>query len=308
MELVQTLHVSIVPCPQLAPVITSAECSGVLELVSGSPGLKLRTSILRSAFFKLDPMKRTEYPVLEWRHGCWEDTVIHFKRLPWPRYPVEYLLYVWNFIKGSTREFRPKLTFHPSLILWSNKGDSRIRPTVPTINTSHLLFSNPSPSWIVHSRSSHAPHVQAPLPLSKALPSTPQICLLHPHSNTVSHIHSSGTTPTSLRPFSWETECLSLLCSKLTIFLMGIGHQGFFCLLSFPYSSDSMSQKPKTRIWQLTDASCQDRMDEATKLLNRPEKKKKDKEHSIHFIYISPPPFSYQEKLKWQMPPLDGLP
>lgn len=129
--------------------------------------------------------------------------------------------------------------------------------------------------------------VQAPLPLSKSLPSTPQIRLLHPHSNTVSHIHSSDTTPTSLWPFSWETERLSLLCSKLTIFLMGIGHQGFFCLLSFPYSSDSMSQKPKTQIWQLTDASCQDRMDEATKLFNRPDKKKRTK--NTTFIYIFPP-------------------
>lgn len=54
---------------KLAPIITSDEYSGVLELVSGTPGLKLRTPLLRSVLFKLDSMKRTEYLGLEWRHG-----------------------------------------------------------------------------------------------------------------------------------------------------------------------------------------------------------------------------------------------
>lgn len=55
-ELVQTLNDSIVLCPKLAPLITSDECSGVLELVSGSPWLKLRAPLLRTASFTRDPM------------------------------------------------------------------------------------------------------------------------------------------------------------------------------------------------------------------------------------------------------------
>lgn len=87
--------------------------------------------------------------------------------------------------------------------------------------------------------------VQAPLLLSKSLPLIPQILLLHPHSNTVFYNHSSGTTPTSLWPFSWETECISLLCSKLTIFLMGSGHWGFFAFYPFPTHQILCHKSPK---------------------------------------------------------------
>lgn len=276
--------------PQLAPIITSDECSGVLKLVSGSPGLKLRTPLLRSALFKLDPMKRTEYLVLEWRHGI-EKTLWFILKESHGLDTQWSICFMCETL--SKAEFRPKLTFNPSLIHWSNKRDSRIRPTVITINTSHLLFSNPSPSRIVHSRSSDAPSSSsiAPLKITPNNSTNPPAALSLKHSLSHSQLRYHTHLTLALFLGDWMP---FITMFQAHHFPHGNRSPGIFGLLSFPYSSDSMSQKPKTQIWQLTEASCQDRMDESTKLFYRPEKKKRQR--TLHsYIYSPPQPFSYQE-------------
>lgn len=163
-----------------------------------------------------------------------------------------------------------------------------------TINVSHLLlFSGPCPSQVVaHSGSSYA-HFSSSLTHLKITPTNSLNTHATSHSNTVSHIHTSGTTLYPLLPFFlWGTAYLSSLCSKLIAFLMTIGHRGFFAFYPFPILQ-SVSQKPKQQIWQPIEASHQDRMDGATKLFNTPEKRK-NRHHSIHpfiYIYIYFPPF-----------------
>lgn len=70
-----------------------------------------------------------------------------------------------------------------------------------------------------------------------------------------------------------------------------------FFFLFFPHSSDSVSKKkPKKGIWQLTDASWQNRKDEATKYVIG--QKRETRLRPLHSYMFSFPPFSHQEKLK----------
>lgn len=99
--------------------------------------------------------------------------------------------------------------------------------------------------------------------------------------------------PTHFCPFSLGDWILFLTMFHVHCFSHENRSPWLFCLLSFPYSADSVSQKPKKQIWQLTDASWQDKMDEATKIFNRPQKRK-DREFSIYI----PLPFFISEKAK----------
>lgn len=201
-------------------------------------------------------MKRTEYPVCELRLGHEEDIMIYLKSNPIAKIASGIFalwmksyqrLHPWvqtqSYISFKIRGF------HPSLIHWRNKGDSRIRSMAISVNVSHLLlFSGPCLSQVVaHSGSSYA-HFSSSITHLKITPTNSLNTHATSHSNTVSHIHTSGTTLYPLLPFFlWGTACVSSLCSKLIAFLLTIDHRGFFAFYPFPILQSLCHKSPSNK-------------------------------------------------------------